>query len=432
NLRAALEWLVRRADWKMALRLAADLGHFWRASVYVGEGRAQLEALLAKADAADAVRPELAVRARAWSWAGTLAWAQGDFARAETCHQRARGLYEAAGHDAGVAFSLNHLGVLAKYQGDLAQAAACFDASLALYASIHDEWGVALAETRRGILALDTGDLDHAARILDQALSAWRRLGDREYLAVTLVNLGELALKVGDSDQAERHLTEALGELNAIGEQGVTAYTLTMLGDLERRRGANAAAARYYGDALAVNRELGARLGIAQDLERFADLAAASDPAGAVRLLGSAAAIRKSLNAPWLPLEAADRRATVASARVALGENAYAAAWAAGEALSESEAIREARAIIPETPGTLGALELRGRRGVPRSGVDLTRREREVLRLLQQRLSDAEIAARLSIGVRTVEFHVANILGKLGAGNRRDAVAIAARSELLA
>jgi DNA-binding CsgD family transcriptional regulator len=59
------------------------------------------------------------------------------------------------------------------------------------------------------------------------------------------------------------------------------------------------------------------------------------------------------------------------------------------------------------------------------SPVCLTRREREVLGLLQQRLTDPEIAHLLSIGTRTVESHVASILAKLGAANRRDAVSIA-------
>src|SRR3954451_21457434 len=54
----------------------------------------------------------------------------------------------------------------------------------------------------------------------------------------------------------------------------------------------------------------------------------------------------------------------------------------------------------------------------------LTRREREVLALLCQRLTDAEIANVLSISPRTVECHVTRILGKLQARNRRDAAAL--------
>ena len=62
-----------------------------------------------------------------------------------------------------------------------------------------------------------------------------------------------------------------------------------------------------------------------------------------------------------------------------------------------------------------------------KSRVELTRREREVLRLLTLRLTDPEIADHLAIGTRTVESHVARILRKLGAANRREAVRIAAR-----
>jgi DNA-binding NarL/FixJ family response regulator len=54
-----------------------------------------------------------------------------------------------------------------------------------------------------------------------------------------------------------------------------------------------------------------------------------------------------------------------------------------------------------------------------------------VLGLLCERLTNPEIADRLYIGTRTVEFHVANILGKLGAEDRRQAAAIAARHGLV-
>ena len=50
----------------------------------------------------------------------------------------------------------------------------------------------------------------------------------------------------------------------------------------------------------------------------------------------------------------------------------------------------------------------------------LTRREQEVLPLLAQRLTDREIAERLSISHRTAMNHTANILGKLGLASRRD------------
>jgi two-component system, NarL family, response regulator YdfI len=61
----------------------------------------------------------------------------------------------------------------------------------------------------------------------------------------------------------------------------------------------------------------------------------------------------------------------------------------------------------------------------------LTRRELEVLQMLASGLSNKEIAARLSISEHTVKFHVAAILGKLGASSRTEAVSLAIRRGLV-
>ena len=61
----------------------------------------------------------------------------------------------------------------------------------------------------------------------------------------------------------------------------------------------------------------------------------------------------------------------------------------------------------------------------------LTSREMDVLRLLMRGLQNKEIAAELIVTERTVKFHVSSILMKLGAGNRTEAVAIAAQRGLV-
>ncbi|MGB6428962.1 MAG: response regulator transcription factor, partial [Candidatus Acidiferrales bacterium] len=61
----------------------------------------------------------------------------------------------------------------------------------------------------------------------------------------------------------------------------------------------------------------------------------------------------------------------------------------------------------------------------------LTPRESEVLQMLASGLGNKEIAARLAISEHTVKFHVASILGKLGAGTRTEAVSIGIRRGLV-
>jgi NarL family two-component system response regulator YdfI len=61
----------------------------------------------------------------------------------------------------------------------------------------------------------------------------------------------------------------------------------------------------------------------------------------------------------------------------------------------------------------------------------LTRRELEVLQMLASGRSNKEIAARLKISDHTVKFHVASILGKLGASTRTEAVSLGIRRGLV-
>ena len=67
----------------------------------------------------------------------------------------------------------------------------------------------------------------------------------------------------------------------------------------------------------------------------------------------------------------------------------------------------------------------------PDESGSITPREMEVLGLLVQGLQNKEIADRLGITERTVKFHVGSILGRLNAGNRTEAVAIAVQRELI-
>lgn len=79
----------------------------------------------------------------------------------------------------------------------------------------------------------------------------------------------------------------------------------------------------------------------------------------------------------------------------------------------------EASAVLVAGPPTQGAVD------------ELTPREREILRLLIDGRTNAEIAAQLGLSVYTVKNHVRNLLGKLGVGSRTEAVSLALQRGVL-
>lgn len=112
------------------------------------------------------------------------------------------------------------------------------------------------------------------------------------------------------------------------------------------------------------------------------------------------------------------RRAQTGTGVVIVVEGDTPAAVQSAAARVEAIVILEEPAAIAETDGDL-PIEV------------LTPRERDVLELLAEGMSNKAIAAQLQISDQTVKFHVASISGKLGASNRTEAVRRALRRGLL-
>ncbi len=67
----------------------------------------------------------------------------------------------------------------------------------------------------------------------------------------------------------------------------------------------------------------------------------------------------------------------------------------------------------------------------PAPGLDLTERERDVLALMIEGLSNTQIAGRLTVSPSTIKSHVSNILSKLGVASRTEAVTLALRNHII-
>lgn len=96
-----------------------------------------------------------------------------------------------------------------------------------------------------------------------------------------------------------------------------------------------------------------------------------------------------------------------------------------------AQAIRDAHAGRPTLAPEAAQALIQARREPRKIGFDLTEREREVLALLVEGLSNPSIAERLVISRSTAKFHVSSILSKLGVSSRTEAVAVAIKEDLV-
>jgi two-component system, NarL family, response regulator LiaR len=96
-----------------------------------------------------------------------------------------------------------------------------------------------------------------------------------------------------------------------------------------------------------------------------------------------------------------------------------------------ANAIRQAYAGRPTLAPEAAQILIQASRQPYKPGIDLTDREREVLALLVEGLTNPEIAERLVVSKSTVKFHVSSILNKLQVSSRTEAVAKALQEKLL-
>jgi two-component system, NarL family, response regulator LiaR len=96
-----------------------------------------------------------------------------------------------------------------------------------------------------------------------------------------------------------------------------------------------------------------------------------------------------------------------------------------------AQAIREAHAGRPTLAPEATQALIRATTAPPTPGHDLTTREREVLALLVQGMSNPQIANELFVTESTVKSHVSNVISKLGVASRTEAVALALKHHLV-
>jgi DNA-binding CsgD family transcriptional regulator len=259
-------------------------------------------------------------------------------------------------------------------------------------------------------LRLAQGRVEEAERLMagfedhEATAPVWARIHLlRGKPALAAATVRRRLASVGEDRLESALLLESLGDA-AIdqGDHGAAVTRGRQLTELGETSGCLAAAARgrrLWGRALAAGGQVGqARAHLEAALSEFVRLGMPWEVARTRLLCARAAAT-------------GDPEVAIAESRLALA--AFEALGASGDADAAAAFLRE--------------LGIKAARVGPRGPEALTRREREVLSLLAEGLSNPEIAERLFLSRKTVEHHVASVLAKLGVRSRALAAAEAVR-----
>ncbi|KRC59782.1 MULTISPECIES: ATP-binding protein [unclassified Nocardioides] len=377
NIRAALHDAIETGDTADALSLIASLEQFWITGGFVSEARRWLDQALAGAESAER-GPTLSTGLRVAAW---FALMQVDFVSAEAIMQGLRLLAEepAAADDPVTPAEITLAeGVQAGWTGDTARGVDLIESAVERFAEVDDLSTRCFGLVIGGMLAGFTGETERARAALLQAVALTEERSELYMRSNGLAILGVLKLADGDGDAATATLRDALGMKRILGDQLGTALTLEFLAWVAIAEGRGERAATLMGAATSIWNTLGILL-----------------------------------NA--LPHFAERREQCEQATRSVLSPEEYERAMAAGTAMDPAAAIAYGLEETAAAPAPAAAT--RARRTEPVKS-PLTRREREVALLVQEGLSNQQIAERLVLSTRTAEAHVENILRKLGFTSR--------------
>jgi predicted ATPase/DNA-binding CsgD family transcriptional regulator len=414
NLRAVWQWALEQRDVETALRLASALWRYWVMRGQLGEGRRWMEDTLTLL-ASSEVNAE--TYARALRDTGALAGFQADFARARELFTQSLTLYRKAGDKVGAFTTLTEFCRMLTTQGDHVTACSGSRELLAIADELNQPQARAEALSVLGRALVMSGQYVEARQRLEEALSLMRALNNHSGFIAIALQLGLVALEQGEASLPHSELNEALELARQSDDTPNIIRALLVLGRLDFIQRNYPSARLRFAESLRLGKETGLASMLVAVEALGVTLVAQGLTTWGVRVLSCAAEKHKATqSAPFVLMRQLVERA-LATARAQLDAQAFAAAWEVGRTLTFDDML-----AIPELPAAPAPIPLHE---------TLTARERDVLRLLAQRLSDAEIAERLVISIRTVQAHLRSIYDKFGVKSRDAAARYALDHQLI-
>jgi predicted ATPase/class 3 adenylate cyclase len=356
NLGAALEWGLEAAPWT-AVRMCVALMGYWSVRVISQDNDARIVAAIEVArsrvrDRPDADRAEQALAARLlgeaariWAISGrgleALGWAEDAVALAETSDDPAA--RQAA--VVGLAVAMVFAGRAGPRGVDVRRV---FEQAVDLTERSGEWWAVAMAAGFAGT-SLSTFDPEYGAALLERGVESAHRSGSPYVIgAVTLAQARTLG-RTGQTDDAVAAFGAAIRSFMELGD---TRFALAGRSDLAhalRRGGRLDEAMAMYRETIGGWVHLGQKGAVANQLENVAYVEVERGRLDrAACLLGAAAGIRESSGSHMAYDEEPELAEYIDRLRGALDAEAFEAAWNAGRALPQADAVELA---LVEEPG---------------------------------------------------------------------------------
>jgi predicted ATPase/DNA-binding CsgD family transcriptional regulator/DNA-binding XRE family transcriptional regulator len=414
TMRQALAWALAH-DPTLALRLANTLGWWWFVR---GRLAGEYRLLCQAAGHAE-------VGSGGWCaaqiWLGWAARSSADLAGALGHFTAVRDAVSGRPPSRALASALAGRSSVLRLMGRTAEAASDARRSLALAREIGDPAGELLALTE---LSLDTdyaGDHDEAVRLARQAGRITAGIPGglvrlcSYVLTIVLANAGDLA-------EAARAGAAGLARARDAGDLSNQANLLPRIADLDLRAGRTGDAAAHLREGLQIAARTGNWFELCTGLSQCGDLCAATGRAAeALTLWGACAAVGRHeglTDLHWLETRRAEQ---MRQARQALGPGRARTAEDRGASLNITTATEYA--LMLTDPGTTQS-------AAPDPG-QLSARERELVTMVAQGRTNAQIAAQLYISARTVSSHLDRIRDKTGCRRRADLTRLALAAGLV-
>ena len=273
--------------------------------------------------------------AAAFASLGAVAARTDDAIRARPLLEQSLTLYRALGDTRGLARVLADLTLDAVSTGAHTQAESFGTEALALFRALGDTGPISEVLFALGTAVQNHGEYERAEALYEESLSLHEMRGDALGATRPISALGLLWLRRGDVGRARALLRDALATVRRYEHRWAQAMTLSLLGHAELAAGAVGEARELFGESAALFQTLGTPLFQSWLLEGLAGVAAAEgEPRLAARLCGACDTSREHLGSSLPPAHPAGYVRTLATARAALGDDAFSAMWEEGRALA--------------------------------------------------------------------------------------------------